>query len=116
MIRLLLTCIALSTVLLTRAQAPSFATTLDSGKQEFKTLLNDEFPDYSKAHRLFRQAVSLDSTNAEGHYFLGYVLERINMQYGMDSVGRPLSEEASKEFETVIRLQPHYTGEVLMLD
>ncbi|MGN6400685.1 MAG: tetratricopeptide repeat protein [Flavisolibacter sp.] len=98
------------------AQLTDLKSILDSGKKEFRERFAEANPNYSKAYGLFKEAVKLDPNNAEARYFLGYTLDKMNMLYGMDSMDRDMSFKVSEQFEACIKIQPHYTGELVLLD
>lgn len=54
----------------------------------------------------------------EGHYFLGYTIDRMNANEGagMHRITKALTLLASEQFELVTRLEKKYTGEMLARD
>jgi hypothetical protein len=89
---------------------------LDSAKKEFRHQFYEYTPDYSISHALLKRLVQMDSTNEEARYFFGYVLDKMSMLHGMDSIDRILSLASSLQFEALNRLQPAYSGEMMLLD
>lgn len=100
------------------AQEDSFQALLDSGKAEFKKQQQRDTSDYTRALRLFSEAVKFQPDNAEARYFLGYTFDRLNSNDGssMTLSKKDLTVKASEQFEIVNRLQPKYEGELLILD
>ncbi|HXA01170.1 MAG TPA: tetratricopeptide repeat protein, partial [Cytophagaceae bacterium] len=93
-----------------------FRVVLKSGKAEFRKEFDKQ--DYSRAIGNLEKAVKLQPNNAEAHYFLGYAYSRLNSKdgKGMIQMNLPLTMKCSKEFETVNKLTPKYTGENIVLD
>jgi hypothetical protein len=91
---------------------------VDSGKNEFKLQAKKDTPDYSKAYRILFNLVRQNPGNAELRYFLGYTIDRLNGIDGEDMfrLGKDMTIKASEQFEEVIRLEPVYKGEIIILD
>jgi hypothetical protein len=110
-------------VALTHGQDFDHSALLDSAKTLFGTtkgmdqLASDSF-DYYKVVTMLDQVLEHDPDNAEAHYFLGYTYSRINSRDGRSMVSMSLDilEKSSQQFETVNRLTPKYTGQVIALD
>ncbi len=99
----------------------SFTELLERGKKTIKSArsnMTSEPADYTGAIRDLEQAVKLQPDNAEAHYFLGSAYDYNNNPDGSAMRYTRLAGciAASKEFETVNRLSPHYTGEIVTLD
>lgn len=91
---------------------------VDSGKAEFKRQALLDTPNYTVARRMLQTQVALNPARAELHYFLGYAIDRMqtyDAKYMMQ-IDVHSTREASVEMETVIRLEPEYKGELVMLD
>jgi hypothetical protein len=91
----------------------SFETLLAKGKAEFKK--DAEQQDFKSAVSHLQKAVTLQPENAEAHYFLGFAYSKLNSKE-MISMNLELLKRCSDEFEQVIQLTPHYTGEMLSVD
>ncbi|MBL0331485.1 MAG: hypothetical protein IPP08_09915 [Chlorobiota bacterium] len=89
---------------------------LNLGKQELKKEFGKG--DFKVAIKYLESAVAKEPNNSEAHYFLGYAYDRSNSEDGfsMDLTKLELAIKSSYEFETVVKLTPKYTGELLMLD
>jgi len=98
------------------SQNHDFENLLKNGKSEFYKEFDKQ--DYAAAVANLEKAVLLEPDSAEAHYFLGYAYSRLNSKdgKGIVNMNRALTLKCSNEFETVNRLQPHYTGETLALD
>ena len=98
------------------SQTLEFDSLLAKGKAEFKKDYDDQ--DYTAATGYLEKAVALKPENAEAHYFLGYAYSRINSKdgKGMIDMNLPLLQKTSAEFETVNRLTPKYSAEIVVLD
>lgn len=75
---------------------------------------------FETARKTLSEAVKVDPNNAEGHYFLGYTLDRINRQAQQGTEEQDSwekTDQLSKEFETACAVSKgdHYTGEVFLL-
>lgn len=90
----------------------------DSGKVAFKKQANAEKPDYTAAYRILKNQVKLHPNNAELHYFLGYTIDRMNAFGGstMFEIKKEKTLQASEQFEMVIKLEPRYKSEIVVLD
>jgi len=90
----------------------------DSGKLEFKLQAKKDTPDYSIAIRMLTSQVRMNPKNAELRYFLGYALDRLNANDAewMPKQQKGLAIKASEQFEEVIKLEPTYKGEMVLLD
>jgi len=101
-----------------RSQGNQFQVLLDSGKNEFKRQAVETNANYSKAYSVLSKAVQLNPGNAEARYFLGYAIDKMNSDDGasMHLSKKALTQEASEQFEKVIKLQEVYRGEVVILD
>ncbi len=99
-----------------RNQSESFESLLKKGKAEFKKEFDQQ--DFSSAVSYLKKAVTLESENAEAHYFLGYAYSRLNAKDGESilKMNPELNKRSSEEFEQVIQLTPKYTGEIVVLD
>ncbi len=108
----------LTSGLICSAQQPGFQLLLDSGKSEFKRQQSQQSPTYTKAYELLDQAVQLQPNNTEARYFLGYVIDRLNMDDGnkMHVVSKEQTIKASEQFEIINKLEPKYSGEIVVLD
>jgi len=113
---LLLCCLQLQLTLW--AQPTGFQALLDSGKKEFKARFEAQESDYTHAYALLKKAVALAPRNTEARYFYGYVLDK--MHYGdasnMDVTQLQHTKAASHEFETILQLEPRYSGELFIQD
>lgn len=111
LLRLLLLLLVLGSA---QAQPASFGKLLAQGKAEFRK----EQPNYQAAIRALEAATRLLPGNAEAHYYLGYAYGRLNNKDGstMNQMRLPLVRKSSQEMETVNRLTPRYTGELVVLD
>lgn len=98
------------------ARQDQFGPLLDSGKAEFKKEFDDQ--DYAKAVGYLEKAVRIKPGDAEAHYWLGYAYSRLNSKDAkqMTKMDLSLTLKASEQFETVNKLSPEYTGELLLLD
>jgi hypothetical protein len=91
---------------------------VDSGKIEFKKQSQSDTPNYSIAYRILSNQVNLNPKNAESRYFLGYTIDRLNSDdgSGMSNRTKEMTIKASEQIEEVIKLEPIYKGELLLLD
>ena len=98
------------------SQTESFEQLLENGKAEFRKDFDKQ--EYAVAVSNLEKAVQLKPNNAEAHYFLGYAYSRLNSKDGSSMVTMKLSLtiKSSEEFETVNKLEPKYTGEIVVLD
>jgi tetratricopeptide (TPR) repeat protein len=78
--------------------------------------------DYKQALKKIEEVLSINPVNVEAHYFRGYLFQRDNSGYQRDNPGIQIPEitweftdRISKEFEKVIRLEPEYAGEIIIL-
>ena len=110
--------LALFTVLLSLqvASQARLNSWMDSAKAEFKKEF--EAQDYSRSKLYLDSVLALQPDHVEAHYYLGYTYSRLNAKDGaqMYETLRSGTERCSAEFETVIRLQSHYEGEIVVLD
>lgn len=91
---------------------------VDSGQAEFRRQAKLDTPDYRTAYRMLKNQVRIKPGDPELYYFLGYAIDRMqafDASY-MLAVNKAATIEASEAFETVIRLQPAYTGKLIVLD
>lgn len=95
---------------------PRIKAWLDSAKAEFKRDFAEQ--DYGRAKNYLDSLLNVQPDHAEAHYYLGYAYSRLNSKDGneMHQMLRSGTERCSAEFEKVIRLQPHYSGEIVVLD
>jgi tetratricopeptide (TPR) repeat protein len=100
------------------SQENSFQALLDSGKAEYKREYPKQQPSYTRALEYLEKAVTLDPKSAEARYFLGYTLDKLNADDAekMNVVSLALTKKASEQFEEVNKIEPSYTGEILVLD
>ncbi len=91
---------------------------VDSGKYEFKLQAKSDTPNYSKAYQILTNQVKINPKNAELRYFLGYTIDRLNVDdgRGMIQLKKEMTIRASEQFEEVNRLEPIYKGELFILD
>lgn len=91
---------------------------MDSGKAEYTRQLPLPESDFTKAVALFKEALEQEPASAEAHYFYGYALDKLNSSSGdrINQVRRSLTIHSSEQFEWIIRHEPAYTGELLVLD
>ncbi len=96
----------------TLAQPENYYTALRSGKAAFRKA------DYVRAIEYLQKAIEMSPEQPEAHYFLAYTYSRMNSGDGnsMLEMNRHYTELASKELETVIKLSPRYTGEIVVQD
>ena len=116
--QLITTILFLSLTHISFSQELTFQAALDSGKAEFKRQTAADTADFSKACQLLQQAVDRKPGNAEARYFLGYAIDRMNAEDGskMNLSKKELTLRASEQFEMVNKLDPHYKGELWILD
>ena len=88
---------------------------MQKGKAEFK---KTEGANYKDAAENFEKAIAMSPGNAEAHYFLAYAYSRMNAPTGeeMDQMDAARVMKCSLELETVIKLEPKYEGEIVILD
>lgn len=89
---------------------------LDSAKREFK---KDSFEqDYDKVIQYLEKAVTIEPDNTEVLYYLGYGYSRKNSGDGktLYKTKRDLVIKSSEQFEKIIKIQPEYTGDIIVLD
>lgn len=98
-------------------QSATFSALLDSGKAAFKAANQTDSADFRPSVDLLRQAVALQPDHAEARYFLGYALSRLNSggAASIPQIQIGLTRQCSEQFERVVALDPHYTGEQLVL-
>lgn len=96
----------------------SFQATLDSGKREFRRQHALYESDFNLSVQLLSEAVRLQPNNAEARYFLGYALDKLNIDDAnmMAVTILETTIRASEQFEAVNRLEPKYKGELVRLD
>lgn len=105
--------VLLFSLLSAQAQPQPFEQLLAKGKAEF----NQETPRYEAAAQALEAAIKLRPSSAEAHYYLGYVYSRLNNKNGlMNQLQLQLVRKVSQEMETVNRLTPRYSGELIVLD
>jgi hypothetical protein len=97
------------------SQNLSFDTLFQRGRSEF---FKEDKQNYKLAAEYLEKAVKLRPNDAQAHYFLGYAYSRLNAEDGASMVDMQLmtTYKCSAEFETVNKLTPKYTGEILILD
>jgi hypothetical protein len=100
------------------AQADNFQGLLDSGKAEYKREVVKDQPNFKTAYEYLEKAVQLNPKSAEARYFFGYTIDKLN---GSDAesivlLNKDLTLRASAQFEFIIKLEPQYKGEFLVLD
>lgn len=90
---------------------------LEQGKSVFKIEEPTE-EEYREAIENLEKAIEIDPNSAEAHYFLGYAYSRLNSFDGktIDKMNLDLVLKTSEQFETVNKLTPKYTGEIIVLD
>lgn len=98
------------------SQSLSFKDLLETGKAEIKKEYDSI--DYVNVVEILEKAALLRPTDQEAHYFLGYAYSRLNSKDGrtIPKVKLELTIKSSNEFEKVIKLNPKYKGEVMVLD
>ncbi|MCH8330689.1 MAG: tetratricopeptide repeat protein, partial [Bacteroidetes bacterium] len=114
-----LTFLTLCAIFLTNislSQDQSFNEFLQNGKMEFDREYNEQ--NYKAAIDNLQKAIAIKPNNAEAHYYLGYAYDRFNSHDGrtMIEMTAALTEKASTEFETVIKLNPSYDINMIILD
>ena len=107
-----------TTFIFGHAQADSARRLADSGKLEFLYQVKLDTPNFGKAERILKNQLKLDPSNAELHYYYGYVLDKITAQDGkeMPSIKIGLALKASEQFELVNKLEPTYHHDLYILD
>jgi TPR repeat len=103
------------------AVAQNFAELLQNGKDMVRAERQkyaQEKPDYSDAINVLEQAAKLKPKDPEVHYFLGSAYDYNNSPDGskLNQSNKDGAMRSSREFETVIKLSPKYTGEIIALD
>lgn len=89
---------------------------LDSAKREFKKDFFEQ--DYDKVIQYLEKAVTIEPDNTEVLYYLGYGYSRKNSGDGktLYKTKLDLVIKSSEQFEKIIKIQPKYKGEILVLD
>ncbi len=113
------TCFAL--ILYFAAPAQTFTQLLENGKDLIKKERGDKASDkgnYLRAAITLEAALQIKPDDPEAHYFLGSAYDYENNADCGEIINtrKGLAIASSNEFETVIRLQPNYTGEIIALD
>lgn len=69
--------------------------------------------DFSKLLEFFEKFTKENPDNQEGHYYLGYIYDRLAMKDGSEipNVDIKMELQASDEFRKVIEINPDYRGE-----
>jgi len=118
--------LSLFTFLIGYSQTASYKTHLNKGKKAFNSAEqlfgNDNAKQaiitYHQAVASFKQALKLNPSGTEAHYFLGYTYSRLNHTDGQSLVTMtlPMALITSHEFERVNKLTLKYKGQQLALD
>ncbi|HEY4323205.1 MAG TPA: hypothetical protein VGN20_04445 [Mucilaginibacter sp.] len=97
-------------------QTTPFDTVRDRAEAQFRP--DVEKPDYNVAINDLKKVLTMNSRDAETHYFLGYAYSRLNSSDAstIPKMKKPLVLKASAELEKVISLSPVYDGKIITLD